>query len=63
MNATREPVELSRATHLLNHGPVTLITSAHAGRSNVMAASWAAGSTFFATGDAFEAAPVAAFAQ
>ncbi|WP_233852275.1 flavin reductase family protein [Paraburkholderia sp. HD33-4] len=41
MNATREPVELSRATQLLNHGPVTLITSAHAGRSNVMAASWA----------------------
>ncbi|MGF6917428.1 flavin reductase family protein [Paraburkholderia sp. 40] len=41
MNATRETVELSRATQLLNHGPVTLITSAHDGRSNVMAASWA----------------------
>ncbi|MGF6505152.1 flavin reductase (DIM6/NTAB) family NADH-FMN oxidoreductase RutF [Paraburkholderia sp. 32] len=34
-------MELSRATQLLNHGPVTLITSAHDGRSNVMAASWA----------------------
>jgi flavin reductase (DIM6/NTAB) family NADH-FMN oxidoreductase RutF len=41
MNATREPVELPRATQLLNHGPVTIITSAHDGRSNVMAASWA----------------------
>ncbi|WP_429352835.1 flavin reductase family protein [Paraburkholderia sp. 32] len=41
MNASRETVELSRATQLLNHGPVTLITSAHDGRSNVMAASWA----------------------
>ncbi|HEX3380986.1 MAG TPA: flavin reductase family protein [Paraburkholderia sp.] len=41
MNASREPVELSRATQLLNHGPVTIITSAHDGRSNVMAASWA----------------------
>ncbi|MGH8781677.1 flavin reductase family protein [Paraburkholderia sp.] len=41
MNATRENVELSRATSLLNHGPVTIITSAHDGRSNVMAASWA----------------------
>jgi len=41
MNPTREPVDLSRATQLLNHDPVTLITSAHGGRSNVMAASWA----------------------
>jgi flavin reductase (DIM6/NTAB) family NADH-FMN oxidoreductase RutF len=41
MNAYREAVELARATRLLNHGPVTLITSAHGGRSNVMAASWA----------------------
>jgi flavin reductase (DIM6/NTAB) family NADH-FMN oxidoreductase RutF len=41
MNDYRESVELARATRLLNHGPVTLITSAHGGRSNVMAASWA----------------------
>jgi flavin reductase (DIM6/NTAB) family NADH-FMN oxidoreductase RutF len=41
MQATREPVALPRATQLLNHGPVTIITSAHGGRSNVMAASWA----------------------
>src|ERR1700739_1541935 len=41
MKGTREAVELSRATQLLNHGPVTVITSAHAGRTNVMAASWA----------------------
>lgn len=41
MKVTREPVALPRATQLLNHGPVTIITSAHEGRSNVMAASWA----------------------
>ena len=41
MKGTREAVELPRATQLLNHGPVTVITSAHAGRTNVMAASWA----------------------
>ncbi len=33
-------VDLHRATQLLDHGPVTLVTSAHGGRSNVMAASW-----------------------
>lgn len=37
----REAVDLARCTRLLNHGPVTIITSRHAGRSNVMAASWA----------------------
>ncbi|WP_144147183.1 flavin reductase family protein [Paraburkholderia sp. BCC1884] len=41
MQVTREPVALSRATRLLNHGPVTIVTSAHGGRTNVMAASWA----------------------
>jgi flavin reductase (DIM6/NTAB) family NADH-FMN oxidoreductase RutF len=41
MQAIRENVELSRATRLLNHGPVTIVTSAHGGRTNVMAASWA----------------------
>lgn len=34
-------VELSRAYLLLNHGPTTLVTSAHGERRNVMAAAWA----------------------
>lgn len=37
----RQPVELEKAYLLLNHGPVTLVSSAHGGRQNVMAASWA----------------------
>lgn len=37
----RESVDLARCTALLNHGPVTIITSQHAGRTNAMAASWA----------------------
>lgn len=37
----RIPVELRRSYKLLNHGPTTLVSSAHAGRSNVMAAAWA----------------------
>jgi len=41
MKGIRQAVELSRATQLMNHGPVTIITSAHGGRSNIMAASWA----------------------
>jgi len=47
-----DPVEISRREmikelplekcwKLLNHGPVTLVTSAHQGKRNVMAASWA----------------------
>jgi flavin reductase (DIM6/NTAB) family NADH-FMN oxidoreductase RutF len=32
---------LEKCWKLLNHGPVTIITSAHAGKTNVMAASWA----------------------
>ncbi len=36
-----EPVELTKSYLLLNHGPVTLVSSAHDGRCNVMAASWA----------------------
>lgn len=36
----RIPVELAKAYRLLNHGPVTLVTSASAGSRNVMAASW-----------------------
>jgi flavin reductase (DIM6/NTAB) family NADH-FMN oxidoreductase RutF len=34
------PVELRHAYRLLNHGPLTLITSAHGAARNVMAASW-----------------------
>ncbi len=37
----RQPVDLKKAYRLLNHGPVTLVTSAHGGVRNVMAASWA----------------------
>lgn len=35
------PVALEKVYLLLNHGPVTLVSSAHGGRRNVMAASWA----------------------
>ena len=34
------PVDLSHASRLLNHGPTVLVTSAHGGRRNVMAAAW-----------------------
>ena len=36
----RVPVPLAMAHRLLNHGPTTLITTAHGGRRNVMAAAW-----------------------
>ena len=36
----RVPVALRRAFRLLNHGPTTLVSAAHGGRSNVMAATW-----------------------
>ncbi|WP_293762687.1 flavin reductase family protein [uncultured Aquitalea sp.] len=35
------PVELAKSYRLLNHGPTVLVSSAHEGRSNVMAAAWA----------------------
>ena len=35
------PVDPAKAYLLLNHGPVTLVSTAHQGRRNVMAASWA----------------------
>jgi flavin reductase (DIM6/NTAB) family NADH-FMN oxidoreductase RutF len=41
MNQPFESVALEKSYLLLNHGPVTLVTSAHGGRQNVMAASWA----------------------
>jgi flavin reductase (DIM6/NTAB) family NADH-FMN oxidoreductase RutF len=36
----RANLPLEKCWKLLNHGPVSLITSAHAGKTNVMAASW-----------------------
>lgn len=36
----RTPVPLDRVTRLLNHGPTVLVTAAHGGRRNVMAAAW-----------------------
>lgn len=36
----RRPVELRHSLRLINHGPTTLISTAAAGRSNVMAAAW-----------------------
>ena len=40
MNA-RIAVPLAKASLLLNHGPTVLVSSAHGGRRNLMAASWA----------------------
>ncbi|RIX42064.1 MAG: flavin reductase family protein [Rhodocyclales bacterium GT-UBC] len=37
----RQAVPLAKSYLLLNHGPVTLVSSAHAGQRNVMAAAWA----------------------
>jgi flavin reductase (DIM6/NTAB) family NADH-FMN oxidoreductase RutF len=42
----RLPVELPKAYRLLNHGPTLLVTSAHAGRRNIMAAAWNSGLDF-----------------
>lgn len=36
----RRPVPLPHAYRLLNHGPTVLVSAAHAGRRNVMAAAW-----------------------
>lgn len=37
----RLPVALPHAYRLLNHGPTVLVSAAHEGRRNVMAAAWA----------------------
>jgi flavin reductase (DIM6/NTAB) family NADH-FMN oxidoreductase RutF len=37
----RQPVPLPQAYRLLNHGPTVLVSAAHGGRRNVMAAAWA----------------------
>jgi flavin reductase (DIM6/NTAB) family NADH-FMN oxidoreductase RutF len=39
--ATRLPVDLPRAYRLLNHGPTVLVSAAHGGKRNIMAAAWA----------------------
>ena len=36
----RRDVELQHASRLVNHGPTVLVSSAHGGRRNVMAAAW-----------------------
>lgn len=36
----RRPVDPERACRLINHGPTVLVTAAHAGRRNLMAAAW-----------------------
>jgi flavin reductase (DIM6/NTAB) family NADH-FMN oxidoreductase RutF len=36
----RIPVPLAHAHRLLNHGPTVLVSTAHAGKRNVMAAAW-----------------------
>lgn len=35
-----QPVPLNHAYRLLNHGPTVLVSAAHGGRRNVMAAAW-----------------------
>jgi len=37
----KEPVQLTRATRLINSGPVVLVTAWSGGQANVMVASWA----------------------
>ncbi|MDP9896510.1 flavin reductase (DIM6/NTAB) family NADH-FMN oxidoreductase RutF [Variovorax boronicumulans] len=45
MNASssshRRPVPLAKAYRLLNHGPTVLVSAAHGGQRNIMAAAWA----------------------
>jgi flavin reductase (DIM6/NTAB) family NADH-FMN oxidoreductase RutF len=36
----RQPVALAHACRLINHGPTVLVSAAHDGRRNVMAAAW-----------------------
>ena len=36
-----QPVALDKCYRLLNHGPTVLVSAAHAGEANVMAAAWA----------------------
>lgn len=36
----KQAVELAKASRLVNHGPTVLVTTAHGGRRNIMAAAW-----------------------
>ena len=38
--AEMQPVPLAKAYRLLNHGPTVLVSAAHGGQRNVMAAAW-----------------------
>ncbi|TDR72008.1 flavin reductase family protein [Paludibacterium purpuratum] len=40
-NQRHQPIELAKSYRLLNHGPVTIVTSSHNGERNIMAAAWA----------------------
>lgn len=46
MNDFFQPVELEKAYRLINHGPTILVSAAHDGIENVMAAAWACGLDF-----------------
>lgn len=39
--AHRQPVPLEKAYRLMNHGPTVLVSAAHGGQRNIMAAAWA----------------------
>lgn len=41
MDAPRAPVPLAQAYRLMNHGPTVLVSAAHGGTRNLMAAAWA----------------------
>ncbi len=41
MHPPRQPVDLKHAYRLLNHGPTVLVSAAHDGQRNLMAAAWA----------------------
>ena len=38
--SARIPVDLAKCYRLLNHGPTVIVSSAHAGRINLMSAAW-----------------------
>src|SRR3989344_711746 len=38
--SSRRPVPLTKSYRLLNHGPTVLVSAAHEGKRNIMAAAW-----------------------
>ncbi|TWF58430.1 flavin reductase family protein [Neorhizobium alkalisoli] len=46
MNGHIKPVDLSRASRLVNHGPTVLVSARHGGVDNVMAVAWCCGLDF-----------------